>query len=215
MQRLLFMLFTGLAMSATFAAQSAKDWPNVGNDPGGTKYSTLTQITPANVTNLVKAWTYDTGIPATGYPATPIVINDVMYVPMLTKIAALKADTGTELWKFDIKSLPDMGPNPSAGQRGVAYWPGTAQAAPRIVIVTTNGFLIQLDAKTGQLIPAPVGLVNLSTGVTEKFGGGYSTNTTPSIYKNLAIIAARTGEQGRYGLPGDPRAFNLITGEEA
>jgi quinoprotein glucose dehydrogenase len=36
----------------------------------------------------------------------------------------------------------------------------------------------------------------------------------PALYKNLAIIAARTGEQGRYGLPGDPRAFNLLTGKE-
>ena len=50
--------------------------------------------------------------------------------------------------------------------------------------------------------------------MTEKFGGGYSTNTPPAIYKNLAIIAARTGEQGRYGLPGDPRAFDLLTGKE-
>jgi len=43
------------------------DWPTVGNDPGGMKYSTLTQITPANVNNLVKAWTYDTGDPAGGF----------------------------------------------------------------------------------------------------------------------------------------------------
>jgi hypothetical protein len=38
-------------------------------------------------------------------------------------------------------------------------------------------------------------MINLAAGVTEKFGGSYSTNTPPAIYKNLAIIAARTGEQ--------------------
>jgi quinoprotein glucose dehydrogenase len=214
MHRPLGVFFTGLFMSAALAAQSPKDWPTVGNDPGGMKYSPLTQITPANVTRLVKAWTYDLGIPATAYAVTPIVVNNIMYLPAQTKIIALKADSGTELWKFDIKSLPDVGPNPSAGQRGISYWPGTGQIAPRIVVVTTNGFLIQLDAKTGTPISGPAGIVNLSTGITEKFGGVYATNTAPAIYKNLAIVAARTGEQGRYGLPGDPRAFNLITGEE-
>jgi glucose dehydrogenase len=51
----------------------------------------------------------------------------------------------------------------------------------------------------------------------EKFGGTegtYSTHMPPAIYKNLVLLAARTGEQGRYGLPGDPRAFDLITGKE-
>ncbi len=36
----------------------------------------------------------------------------------------------------------------------------------------------------------------------------------PALYRNLAIIAGRTGEQGRYGIPGDPRAFDLLTGKE-
>jgi quinoprotein glucose dehydrogenase len=82
------------------------------------------------------------------------------------------------------------------------------------VIATTNGFLVQLDAKTGTPIPGPAGLVNLATGVMEKFGAPYSTNMPPALYRNIAIIAGRTGEQGRYGIPGDPRAFDLLTGKE-
>src|SRR5947207_11877559 len=89
------------------AADNAADWPTVGNDPGGMKYSPLTQITPANVAQLKQAWTYDTGAPANGYTATPIVINSIMYLPVRgTTIVALKADAGTELWKFDLKTLP-------------------------------------------------------------------------------------------------------------
>src|SRR5262245_7564425 len=34
------------------------DWPTFGNDPGGQRYSGLTQINPANVTKLARAWTY-------------------------------------------------------------------------------------------------------------------------------------------------------------
>ena len=221
MKRLLLLvvaigLVLGVSVAAqTPAAQNPNDWPTVGNDPGGMKYSPLTQITPANVTQLKKAWTYDMGVPASGYTITPIVVNNVMYLPVQgSTIVALKADAGTELWKFDLKTIPGIAPNPSAGGRGISYWPGTPQTGPRIVISTTNGYLVQLNAKTGALVPGPAGLVNLSTGIMEKFGGNYSTNMPPALYKNLAIIAARTGEQGRYGLPGDPRAFDLRTGKE-
>ena len=212
-----------LALGAAVGAQSARpaarppsrDWPNTGNDPGSMKFSPLTQITPGNVAQLAQAWTYDMGVPAAGYTITPIVVGNVLYLPVNgTVITALQADSGRELWKYDLKNLKDIGPNPSAGGRGISYWPGAARVAPRIVIDTTNGFIVQLDARTGEPIPGPAGMINLATGVTEKFGGGYSTNTPPAIYKNLAIIAARTGEQGRYGLPGDPRAFDLLTGKE-
>ncbi len=90
------------------------------------KYSTLTQITPANVSKLTKAWTYDTGAGAVGYTVTPIVIGNVMYLPIQGSIiVALKADAGTELWRFDLRTLPGIAPNPSAGGRGISYWPGT------------------------------------------------------------------------------------------
>ena len=36
--------------------------------------------------------------------------------------------------------------------------PARRRPAPRIVIATTNGFLVQLDAKTGKPIPGPAGL---------------------------------------------------------
>jgi len=205
----------GFAIGVGVSAQRAGDWPTVGNDPGSMKFSTLTEITPANVSRLKQAWTFDTGAPAGGYTITPIVINNVMYLPVQSSIiVALKADAGTELWRFDLKMIPALGANPSAGGRGISYWPGTAQAAPRIVIATSNGFLVQLDAKTGTPIPGPAGAVNLAVGVMEKFGQPYSMQMPPAIYQNLAIIAGRTGEQGRYGIPGDPRGIDLLTGKE-
>ena len=204
-----------LALGAGLTAQTANDWPNVGNDPGSSKYSLLTQITPANVATLKKAWTYDLGVPANGFTPTPIVISNVMYVPVGTTIIALQADTGKELWKSNLASIPAIATtNPSAGGRGISYWAGTPQTGPRLVISTTNGFLVQLNAKTGKPIVGPAAVVNMSTGVMEKFGGSWATNMPPAIYKNLAIVAGRTGEQGRYGTPGDPRAFNLLTGKE-
>ena len=148
------------------AAAPIKDWPTVGHDPGSMKFSPLTQITPENVTQLATAWTYDMGIPAAGYTVTPIVVGNVMYFPVGTTIVGLQADTGKEVWKFDLKTLKDLGPNPSAGGRGISYWPGTTRVKPRIVIDTTNGFIVQLDARTGEPVPGPAGTINLATGVT-------------------------------------------------
>src|SRR5215831_1588821 len=89
------------------------DWPNPGNDPGGMKYSTLKQITPANVNKLVRAWTYDTGDTGGGFrgwQVTPLVINGVMYFSTMGgKLVALNAETGAELWKFDGKTVSQSG----------------------------------------------------------------------------------------------------------
>ena len=195
-------------------AQSLNDWSSVAKDPGGSKFSPLTQITPANVSQLQTAWTYDLGMGG-AYTVTPIVISNVLYFPVATSIVALQADTGKELWKSDLMKIPALGPNPSAGGRGISYWAGTPATGPRLVIATTNGFLVQLSAKTGKPILGAAAVVDMGKGIMDKFGGGgYSINTPPALYKDTAIIAARTGESGRYGIPGDVRAFNLITGKE-
>ena len=49
----------------------------------------------------------------------------------------------------------------------------------------------------------------------EKFGGERTRPTCrPRSTRTWRSSPARTGEQGRYGLPGDPRAFDLLTGKE-
>jgi glucose dehydrogenase len=205
------------ASMASGCLYGQRDWPGVGNDPGGMKYSTLTQITPANVKQLKTAWTYDTGDPAGGFRGweiTPIVIANVMYFPTTgKKIVALNAETGKEIWKVDLAALGVEG---AGAKYGVSYWPGTGGAKPRIVVATNDGYLLQLDAKTGELFKGvgKAGLVNLKAGMIEKYGGYYTPGATPAIYKNLAIFSPTTGEQGRYGLAGDPRAFDLTTGKE-
>jgi hypothetical protein len=42
-------------------APSASAWEQWGGDQGGTRFSKLAQITPANVGNLVRAWEFHTG----------------------------------------------------------------------------------------------------------------------------------------------------------
>src|SRR6266704_1800563 len=109
-------------------AQNA-DWPSVGNDKGGMRYAVVDQINRDNVAKLQVAWTYHTRDAGEGttIECTPIVIDGVMYVTTVkTKVIALNAATGQEIWAFD----PYAGPAPKGGwqrasggvNRGVAYW---------------------------------------------------------------------------------------------
>jgi quinoprotein glucose dehydrogenase len=42
-------------------AAAAVEWRSYGHDPGGVRFSPLTQIDRGNVSRLVRAWTYHTG----------------------------------------------------------------------------------------------------------------------------------------------------------
>ena len=63
----------GLAVAQ---AQNPNDWYAVGYDAGGAKYSPLTQITPANVSTLKTAWTYDLGAPG-NWSVTPLAVGNL------------------------------------------------------------------------------------------------------------------------------------------
>src|SRR5580693_7814624 len=133
--------FSLLAASAVLglSAQSG-DWPNVGNDAGGMRYSALTQISPANVGKLVRAWTYDIGEPGGGFrgtEATPIEVGGIMYFSTPGgKEVALNAATGAEVWKYDLKEVTATG---RGAKYGVSYWAGDGKAAPRVIVATTDG----------------------------------------------------------------------------
>ena len=113
-----------LALPAQAWAQKAKtvDWPIYGGTPDNTRYSTLDQITPANVKQLKVAWTYDTHdeFPGSEFQPNPIVIDGVMYAttPKL-RVVALDAATGREIWTFDPNTIdPKSGRSRRDGETG-------------------------------------------------------------------------------------------------
>ena len=122
------------------------------------KYSPLTQITPANVAQLDES--VDLRHWACRHRATrsrrSSSTTSCTSRSRASIIVALKADAGTELWKFDLKTIPGIGAEPVGRRpRHLLLARHGAASAPRIVIATTNGFLVQLDAKTGKPIPGP------------------------------------------------------------
>jgi glucose dehydrogenase len=54
-------LVSGSALLLSSALASQNNWTSFGQDPGGSKFSTLAQINTSNVKDLKRAWTFHRG----------------------------------------------------------------------------------------------------------------------------------------------------------
>jgi glucose dehydrogenase len=97
------------------------------------------------------------------------------------------------------------GGGPSVSARGVGYWPGDGKLAPRIMFMSGNR-LWAIDAATGQAAAGFGEKGSVEVGIS--YGG------TPTIYRNVAIIGAASNEVPTGPAPGNPRAFDVITGKK-
>ena len=186
-------------------ADDVNDWPSHDHDAGATRFSPLTQITPANVSRLRQAWAFDTG--ARGIQVTPLVINGIMYVSAGNDVIALEPETARVIWRYTAPA--------AVSRRGVAYWPGDRSAPPR-VLAGSGDRLLALDAERGR--PADGfgegGFVDLKASVRGDVDGGFSLASPPTIYKDLVITGGNNGEQSpSLGLYGDIRGWDIRTGK--
>ena len=205
------------------------NWPIVGRDPGGARYSPLAQITPENVRELKVAWIYhmrpaapidlNSGSSGGLHPSEdqPLVVGDTMYVVTpYSRVVALDSSTGHEKWIFEI---PD---GDQASLRGAAYWPGGEGAGPAIIFGTRRGRMYSISAVTGKLTVGfgDKGMVDLKTPEVMTTGKDkiYILPSPPVIYRNLVITGSGPGEGpgglgGGLGPAGDTRAWDARTGK--
>ncbi len=100
----------GIAIAAVMGASALHaadgEWLNFGNDPGGSRHSPLSEITPGNVGKLQRIWSYRLPMvnnpnPKPGsrqlvsFEATPLKIGDDLYFCAPDNVVvALDGDTG-------------------------------------------------------------------------------------------------------------------------
>jgi quinoprotein glucose dehydrogenase len=225
---------TGNAVDAQSKNGAASnEWPTYGHDPGGKRFSPLTQLTPGNVGQLEVAWVYHmrpapTTPPPTPPPTpapgrgrgrgsgfavsetTPIVIDGVMYISSpYGKVVALDSSTGKELWVYQV-------PSGVPSTRGVEYWAGDNKTPAQIVFGTHDGRLISLHARTGEPNEAfgDKGIVSLNTPeILRGLPGSNGLGSPPIMYKHLIITGGRTQENPPLGPAGDVRAWDVRTGK--
>src|SRR5690348_14223658 len=136
------LLLIAAGAAALFAADA--NWSQYLGAPEASQFSSLKQITKANVKQLEVAWTFPAGMG--NYTFNPIVVDGVMYVLGKTSstIVALDATTGRELWTHVQQG---GGPTP----RGFNFWQSKDKSDKRI-LYAAGGYLHAIDAKTGQTI---------------------------------------------------------------
>ena len=218
--------FELLAQAASPPKQrkSDSDWPAYGRDPGGSRYSPLTQINRDDVKNLKVAWSYRTGAADVkgrsahnaAFEATPILVDGTLYLSTpFNRVIALDPLKGTERWSFDPKVDLTTGYS-EVSSRGVSSWADRKLGKRRIYVATIDARLIALDATTGEPCKdfARDGQIDLTRDVRLVDRGDYQVTSPPAVIGDLIIVGSSIGDNRGVELErGVVRAYDARTGK--
>jgi len=175
---------------------SESDWPGYNGQPGGSRYSKLSQINASNISRVAPRWIFP--VPNTGnLQVTPVVVEGVMYVTIANECWALDAGDGRPIWHYQRKKTQGLVGNAAGGiNRGVAT------AGDRVFMVTDNAHIIALQRTTGELL--------WETEMAD-WHQNYNATSAPLVAGNLVISGTAGGDEGVRGFLA---AFDQTTGKE-
>ncbi len=202
-----------LSLTITMAAQSAQsaptagdNWFSYGGDPGGTHFSSLRQITKANVSGLKEVWRFVTPDPGS-LQTTPLVIDGTMYVVTpRQKVVALDAATGKQKWLFD------SGEGTNAAVRGLTWWSDGRESRLFSAVAT---YIYAINPADGKAITSfgDRGRIDLRANLRGAVENNQYHATSPAVvYKDMLILGGRVSETPPAS-PGDERAYDVRTGK--
>jgi quinoprotein glucose dehydrogenase len=220
-----------LLLALTSRAQSTKDvdWPTYGADLANSKYRPLDQINASNFGKLDIAWRFKTDSignrPEYKLEGTPLEVNGVIYTTAGSRRAAiaLDAETGELLWVHgEHEGARGANAPRQLSGRGLAYWTDGKQE--RILYVTPGYRLIELDAKTGAIVPSfgKGGAVDLKleddqTILPDLTTGEIGLQSAPVVAKDTVIVGAAFREgmtpKSMRNNKGFVRGFDVRTGK--
>jgi lanthanide-dependent methanol dehydrogenase len=165
------------------------NWEQPGKDYAQSRFSGLTQITPANVRGLGLAFTFSTGT-TKGFEAPPLVVDGTMYVvtpfPNYLYALDLTKDGAPAKWVFK--------PKPAAAAQGVACCDvvnrGAVYSDGKIFFNTLDGNTIAVDAGSGQQVWRTT-LANIQKGET--------ITMAPLVADGKVLVGNSGGEMGVRG----------------
>lgn len=182
---------------------AGENWPEYNGGPGRNHYSSLTEITPKNLSRLEKVWQYssegaDTVKNQTQIQCNPLIIDGILYgVSAGSQAFALDATSGREIWKTSFRDETF-----SMTSRGLTYY---SHAQEKKIFFGYGHWLYALDASSGKPIPTfgEQGKINLKNGLSRPGADDYVVYNTPGvIFEDLLITGIRVSESST-ALPGD------------
>ncbi len=179
------------------ASSEPENWLINGGTFGGERYSQLDQINLDTISDLKPAWyfEYDT---TRGQEAEPIVVDGVLYVSTSwSKVYALDAATGRQLWFYDPKVSGADGAKACCDvvNRGVAVYKG------KVYVGAIDGRLIALDARTGDVVWSTM---------TVEPGSMQTITGAPRVVRDKVIIGNAGAD---FGVRGYVSAYEAATGK--
>jgi quinoprotein glucose dehydrogenase len=224
---LAFLIAGSLMLVAAQRGQPSRqvEWLYYGGDPGGSRYSPLTDINAEDAQRLQVAWQWkhwDTRLEQYGtspgfFENTPLMIDGVLYVTTpYNSVAALDAETGKELWRFDGEAYK-LGQVLSASGwklRGTAFWRDGGRLR---IILNSRHRLFSLDAYTGEPVHSfgNNGAVSLTDGLPRISDIRHVTQSSPpTVYRDLIIVGSQVPDRVQEPDPvGYVQAFHARTGK--
>jgi quinoprotein glucose dehydrogenase len=210
------------------AGDPAGEWPNYGNDPGGMRFSPLTQINRHNVASLKTAWVYHTGDVSdgshsrrSGFETTPLFVDDTLFLTTpFNRIIALNPATGKQRWAFDPQIDRGWQSGDGLVNRGLATWVDDKSQAGavchrRLFEATIDARLVAVDAATGKPcndfgLSGQVGLRD----VAQFHAGWYHMTSPPAVVDDVVVVGSSVDDNTRVDMPsGVVRAFDVRSGK--
>src|SRR6195256_4809659 len=219
-----------------WAAQPATkngEWPHYAGDIRGTRYSPLDQINASNFNKLEVAWRYKTDNlgprPEYKLEGTPLMVKGVLYTTGGTRrsVIALDAKTGETIWTHSLREGKRAAVSPrQLSGRGVSYWTD-GKGDERIVYVSTGFRLVELNAKTGAVIPsfAGDGILDIKVGVVkgnneqiDLEAGEIGIHAAPTVTGDVVIVGSSMREGATVpthnNTKGVVRAYDVRSGKQ-
>ena len=178
------------------AADTPENWLTYNGGYSSQRYSSLTQVTPANVAELELKWMLQDHVFG-AWQSNPIVADGIMYITQRPNdIMAVDAVTGSVFWQYRHTNDDETRVCCGANNRGVAI------LDDRVFMGALDATLLAVDRTNGKLL--------WETSLADP-ALGYSITMAPLVVKDKVLVGVGGGE---FGIRGFVAAFDAATGEE-
>ena len=192
---------TGARIGTAAPANAEGQWVMPAGDYANSRYSTLADITPANVAGLKAAWTFSTGT-LRGHEGQPLVIDNTMYLVTPYPNVAYALDLTQPGFPLKWKFRPENDQRATGKACCDVVNRGASFADGKLVYNLLDGHTVAVDAATGAQA--------WRTKVVD-VAAGETITMAPIIVKDLVMVGSSGGEMGVRGFLA---ALDLKTGRE-